>query len=475
MKNKINKFILLITFLLSIAPILAMGFYARPLWDDFTSTIYLHKFLTEGNLLFAIISPLFYSIATYLSWQGTYAAEIVFSLQPGAWPIPAYWLTTMFIVGGLSLSYVLLGQTISQHIFKSTKSNGTILALPLLILQFQYVPSIHQAFYWYNGSMYYGFFMALFVCEIALIIKAIYSGEEITKKSSFWIMALAFFISGGNYSTALVNCTLLIIWLILARLEQNMDKFRFLRKITIVAFIGLVISMIAPGNMVRAASTAKTGAVNAIIQSIIYALRCIKHWTSFQQVGMLLILIPIIYMIVKDTKVKFRYPILALLIMFGLFAAQATPPIYAMSYPGDLRQINMYYYSYYLLMAGCLFYLEGWFISKFDSIKLSAALCNIIALAGVALVVFGISQSGIQNTTAYQTYDDIASGRAKQYTVEYQNTIDQILSQDEICYVDDIKQQTNSLEGLSIKEDSEYWTNRDLASYFGKKKICLNN
>ena len=159
--------------------------------------------------------------------------------------------------------------------------------------------------------------------------------------------------------------------------------------------------------------------------------------------------------------------------MFGLFAAQVTPPMYAVSYAGAERQINMYYYSYYLLLAGCLTYIEGWVLNKIKSVQISNFSGIIVSIVGAAIIVLGISINGLERLNLYKVSEDILSGNARQYDIEYSEVIEEINSQDGICYVEDIKQQTHSLDKFYIDKDPEYWVNKSLASYFGKEKIYL--
>ncbi len=473
-KIDLIKWLLIILFAASIIPLIVMGFYARPLWDDFNNSAYVHKFIEEGNPLFLLV-PFVMIFTNYLYWQGTYAAEFLFSIQPGVWPIPAYWLTAVLLIGALSFSYLFFWATISEEIFHQKKAYGISLGLALLILQFQYVPFIHQAFFWFNGASYYSFFFALMLIELALVIRVAFSENEFGKKKINLIAVLAFIVSGGNYSTALCNCVILIMITILELIQKNEEKAKKIKKVAIVAVIGLVISMVAPGNAARAATIQSSmSATSAILQSIKYGLKCVKMWTGLQQIGLLLVVIPIIYFMIKDSNVRFRYPIIAIMIIFGLYAAQMTPPIYAMGFAGDDRQVNMYYYSYYMLLAGCTVYTGGWLVNKIPTLLEKLMKYNIvIMILGAVLIITGIIYGGASNLNAYKAGEDIISGRAAQYDAEYEAIIDSIKTQDDICYVNDIGQWTNSLDKFYITEDPDYWVNKSLAEYYGKKQVIL--
>ncbi len=81
--------------------------------------------------------------------------------------------------------------------------------------------------------------------------------------------------------------------------------------ITVTAAVGLIISAIAPGNLIRASQTTQMSPLNAILKSIIIALKHSIKWTKLPQIGMLIFLIPVIYFICKEAKFSFRYPAVA--------------------------------------------------------------------------------------------------------------------------------------------------------------------
>ncbi len=463
-----------VLYIITTIPILVMAFYSGPLWDDFESSAIFHELIKNHRYLLAILVPIGNSIYMFFSWQGTYFAEFLFVLQPGAWPIPAYWFNTFLIVGAVSFSYIFLWSTLAEMVFRSKKHYGTIIALLMLILQFQKVPYIHQAFYWYNGAIYYSFFLALYITEIALVIRLLYSRNSFTKKKRNLLALLAFMVSGGNYSIALINCIVLLLFLIYARSLNEKNKFKSIRLILIVAFIGLAISMFAPGNAVRAAGETGMSATKAIYHSIIYAVKTIMMWMRPLQVAMLLLMMPVVYHLVKDSKIKFKYPGIALIIMFGLYTAQMAPPYYGLSSPGAERQIDMYYYTFHLLITGCLVYIEGWLLSRYAGISnfLSAKKTTIIIIFSAFLIfLIAITKQEVSDFNSVKIADDILSGRAAQYAKEYALITEKLASEDEICQVQDINQWTYSLDSFEIDEDPMHWINRGLARYYGCEQI----
>ena len=469
---KIINIVTISVFVLSILPILYMGRYIQPLWDDYGSSYVIHLLVIAKQYYMASFEILLNAIWTWFAWQGTYSAEMLFAMQPGAWIIPSYWVTPFIIIGSITAAYILFWRTLAKYVFQSKASYGTIIAMLILTVQFQYTPYIHSAFYWFNGAIYYGFFYALMIIEISYVIRMLFSNEYNKRLLIF----LAVFISGGNYSTALINVLILICMCMIAYIQKS-EKLASLKLITIAALFGFAISILAPGNAVRAAENTAMPAGKAIISSIIYALKNIYHWFRLPQIGLILLLTPIVYYMVRNVKISFGNMMVAVIILFGLFAAQATPAFYAMSHGGAERQIDMYYYSFYMLMILCLVCFVTWIASvskkKWLDSKNFRVMAVGVSLFGMIIFIYGVHNIGISETNTYKVMAEIGSGRAAAYEREFNEKIDEIIASDKECYIKDIENSSDILPSFGLNEDPEYWTNNFLALYYGKEKIHL--
>ena len=182
-KEKVIRGILVVLLIASLFPILALSRYIHPLWDDYSCvTTARNAFPGLPTLLLVIINAIINPIVFWVYWQGTYAAEFIFAIQPGSWPIPAYWITPFLIIGSISISYIVFSRAVSKYLFKTKTIYGESIALLTLISTFQYTPDLHQGFYWFNGASYYGLFYALMVFELSLIVKILYSEQGISKR-----------------------------------------------------------------------------------------------------------------------------------------------------------------------------------------------------------------------------------------------------------------------------------------------------
>ena len=130
------------------------------------------------------------------------------TLQPSIFGEQYYWLTTILLVGIFVLSNMYLMKVILCDYLKCSRNIFLLVALSLITISMQFVPSAGESFYWYNGSIYYTFF--LFNC-----FNTIWKSIKNFKRSGFikinTIIAciLAFFIGTSNYCTALV-CNIIL-------------------------------------------------------------------------------------------------------------------------------------------------------------------------------------------------------------------------------------------------------------------------
>jgi len=148
--------ILFIGLCISVLPILYAGFFSHPVADDYSFSYHVHNaFLNGDSILKAVYETVFHN---YFTWQGTFSAISIFSLQPGAFSGSFYYLTTFLMIGFLSGSTFFLFETIIRRILKGRLSHTVIISCLTLIMSIQFVPDVEEAFYWFNGSSYYTLF-----------------------------------------------------------------------------------------------------------------------------------------------------------------------------------------------------------------------------------------------------------------------------------------------------------------------------
>lgn len=475
---KVLSILSFVILLISLIPILYASFYAHPLSDDFKYSINVHNAILNGANIFDILLASFQQVIdSYFGWQGTFSAIFIFSLQPGVFSDNLYFLTTFIMVFSLLLSTLYFFDTIIVKWFGEKRSYSILISSLVLFLSMQFVVNKEEAFYWFNGSSYYTLFYSFSLTYFATIIR-IYLAPNFKNKFILFIPValLSIIIGGGNYTTALTT-TVIFLFSIIILIRNNTKNKTLYISAFILLLISFIISMLAPGNAVRADTTTGMSAIKAIIMSVFYSIVYIGRWTKLPQVVLFIFLTPVLFIIARKTKFSFKYPFFAFVISFLCFATQLTPPLFAMSSVGSGRQENIYYYSYYLLIIFDIFYLSGW-ISKskllsFDYKALNNK--NIISFILVLLVLFsaGCLEYGVKKMTSIQTSLSIVNGSLLEYDKEYKESIENIKSGKKA--VKEIENAPEFLGKLGISEDSNYWINKRLSQYYNVGPFYLDN
>ena len=474
-------------YIISLLPILALSFYAHPSADDFTYGVKTHLAVVSGQGLSGVLKAAWETVCeNYTGWQGTFSAIFFFALQPGIFSESTYCLTTFIMICALSISSVILMLSLYKYLFHGKRSHAVLVCVLLLFLQVQKVYNDTEAFYWFNGASYYTLFYSIALLLIAAVISLICSEE---KKRWKWLpccMVLAVLIGGGNYSTALsslvwIACLAMFLWL------QHHPVRKEVTAICVILAVAFAISVAAPGNAVRAASiTQNYSPLEAIVQSLLQAAQCIRNWFQLPQVIFLLIVSVFVFHLPIQSKLSFSHPFAVSALLFGIYATQFTPPLYAMANIGADRQVNIYYFSCYWLLFAQLYYWTGWYkkiCSQNQDKPAHFTSCNMGTFKGtlVVLCLIGLCFSLLDVTRLHLSQIELTSARAlctvlngsaDDYQRAYQERISLLNTPSEICILLELPDCSPLREDL-LDEDPDYWVNYGVAQYYQHEKVLV--
>lgn len=459
---------------ISLIPLLVSSLYARPLFDDFGYSASVRQAVQAGSGVKGVLSAVWQEISyRYETWQGTYAAIGLFSIQPAAFSDNLYFLTTVVMLVALIVSTFCFVLT-AFGTLGYEKKYGVICSCILLVLSIHFVIDKFEAFYWWNGSSYYTLFYAFSLVYFALLLR-LYTAKKAAARIVCFVFAvlLAVLIGGGNYSTALVTSVITAL-AVLAVFKTKKKLTLFYVLVFAVLAAGFVISITAPGNSVRAATVSGLSPVKAIIMSVVDAAVCLAEWTGVTQLAAFFIIAVIALYLTKSTNYSFRYPLVFAALSFLLFASQMTPPLFAMGSIGAGRQVNAYYYSYYLLVSINLFYLCGWLNQKaahaFKPEKPKKAVVITVSVA-VCFLISGCLNHGIRSLTFVDTLLALKHGTPQAYSAEYDAIMAEIENGN--TQIRDIQTYPDFFSPLYVNEDTDHWINRQIAQYHNVDQISL--
>lgn len=472
---------LIAIYVISLIPILYAAFYSHPTADDFSYSIYVHKaFLSGGNII-DILGAAFRKISeSYFNWQGTFSAIFIFSLQPAAFSENLYFITAFIMIGALSFSTYFLFDTIIVKICKSKKAYSLFISTLVLIFNIQFIFDLRQGVYWFNGSSYYTLFYCFALLMFSVLFR-MYISARTKQRMLLFIPALflAFFIGGGNYSTALCSVCLMMIFIFFV-IKEKKEQWYIYVMIFIVLLAGFIVSMAAPGNLVRGEyfQSLQMSPVKAVISSVLRSAVFISEWTTFAHVILFIVITPILFKISKNVTFEFKFPLIVLIVSFLCFATQLTPPLYAMGTVGSGRQVNIYKYSYYLLFLLNIFYMCGWLNHRLKfSVTFGKEISKYVkvCISGVLVFLMGIGIWGYYDShslPSVETAKALIEGKVQQYDIEYKNIVEKIKKQEDY-YIEDISDTPRFFGNFEFDGDPQYWTNKSVALYYDAKLFSL--
>ena len=498
MKKRNFTIFLIIIFILSLIPLYYIAGYAHPSVDDYfygaeTAQIW-HNTHSLGQVLqksFVLMKD------SYITWQGNFTAIFLMRLQPAIfgenyYVIAPIILITSFVISMLMFFYLFLKRCF--HAATQT-SIGTSIVITFTALQFTYMPS--DSFYWYNGAIYYTFFFSLMLFLFSSLIVMATAKRNWTKPVYFLIsLILAFIIGGGNYATALF--TPIVLGVITVYAIYKHDKFSISYALTtLVAFISLIVSMIAPGNAIRQAGVeGGPSVIRAFVYSFAYGAYSIANSTTLPVLIIWIALLPVFYHIAAKYKTwEYKYPLLFLIFTFGIYCSQGTPVFYAQGLNIPYRMMNIIYFSYYGFVTINLIYFAGWIHRHFGTTDFADYLCNFynskywFMKSMIFILLFSVSCVGLVTIT--RTDDDrtlvanlplsvdatyaILNGSASIYDQELTERDKLLSSSQEVdIIVPELSTTPSPLFHTDITEDPTNWKNAHLSVYYNKHYISTS-
>ena len=454
-------------------PMLMLGRYAVMSADDFgySGTAHL-AWKATGSVLAAVKAAWIETVETWYGWQGTFSAIFVMSMQPALFSESLYVLTPVILLASLLIGVFTLCLTLFGEVFHADRRVAGIAAAAICILCTQIPPSPVQAFYWFNGGVYYVFFHGMAMAAAALAIRLIRRGGW---GRGLLLCLLCVLIGGGNYVTALCCAILGVGGLALLCLLKTPGRSRLVLPVLIL-LAAFAFSIAAPGNANRQATVfGGAGVIRSVLLSFRCGLRYPLQWLSFPLLGTLAFLLPFLYRAAAEAGFSFRYPGLVSAFSYCFLSAMFCPPIYAMGNTGDLRLINIIFFTHVLLVVLNLFYWLGW-AAKRGLLRarpgpgLAAALLVSAALA----LSYGAWILTGHSVTSLGAVGLMRSGEAQAFRACADRRLE-VLEDDSIRdpALEPFPSQPYLLYFEDISEDPENWINICMSIYYGKDSLRI--
>lgn len=458
---KILGIVLLSLFTLAFAYV---GLFAHPYADDFGFASGPHATWLETKSLGAVLaSAIDQSKEMYYTWQGSFGSIFLFGLNPIVFNYEWYWVGSVFLVLLYTFSNFCFSYQVFHKYFRFPKSKAVGLSAMLVCLLYFSHFSIHEFFYNYISGMYYNFFNAFALFGFAILLSASFKPSLL---QTIFLCILFFIIGSGNYITAILCFTALVLQILYFSVKKEYKHILSLAIITFFLLLSLSISVIAPGNAVRQASMDPSLAmppIKAIAFSFVEAFKILIKMLDIKVLFFLVLLFLVPFPKMQGSI----HPIYIFVLCLILCACQFTPILYAQGNAGPDRIYALIYSNTTMLFYFCLLY--SFLYYKESLTRYRKGIVPIVLVLGIAITMIFPPKWNLKYIFA-----DINSGTLQAYHTEkiQRHRFLQTAQPKGLIDVIPIKNTPQSME-LGELLDPNSWVNQSFAKYYQIEGIHL--
>lgn len=469
----------------SLLILMYLGRYNHPTGDDYYYAGTTKQVWNETGSIFAVIGEAAKGVAReYVHWQGTYSAMFLMYLPPNVFGESGYRLVTamMLLLYAGGVFYLL--KPILCGVLRGSLHLWCLVSSAFVLLTIQTVPFQGESFFWYNGSMYYTGFFAVTLFFFGSLCRYILAG----RKRYLPVMALlSLFLAGGNY-VSLLPCILLTLTASVFLLKKRSKKGIAIGIMAVLLLAGLAVSAMAPGNQVRQDGLWDMSATKAILKSLLQGLSYLWAWLRGWWFMTAILLTPFFWKTYGKIPFSFKYPVLVLGYLYGIFCSMSCPTFYAMNSTGPARALAIVYYGFMLFTLMGYYYLLGWFY-RWQSRRAEAKTgkerpthkreaangkraFGILAVSISILFIFRIATGEFARCSSVKAVRILLSGEAYAYEQEYQERLKVLKdpSVQDVVFLP-YEHQPEMLFVGDFTGDAENENNVRIARYFNKNSI----
>jgi len=466
--------LLLILLLASLVPVFQVSQYARAAADDYNYGISTSQALRVGESVLAAAGET--AVTYYSVWQGSFVSIFLMTLTPCIFGDSFYWITTLVMLTSLICGTLKLAHTLVRRALKAGWIETLLVALPILLLSIQFVPSPLEAFYWWNGAVYYTFTYGISLLYVERLVSLFLQPEgRFPWRAVLPGVLWAIVVGGSNYVSALLCAMLGCCFLLFALYKRRCRAGALV--LLLAELIPFFASVLAPGNQVRQAGSTGMSPVRAILCAILKAGQDLLVWPSWLTLLLCLAWVPLLLRLARASGLSFRLPGAFVVFTFLLFAAQNSPHFYAASTSGPGRLRDIVYFSHFWVILLDEWYCLGWLqhrglpkLPQSDKLKKPLA-----AAAGVLLLLtVGWGRLYAPQALTAECVRELSDGSAETFAREMDQRL-ALFRNSTVTdpVVPDLTAKPPLLYGEDLTDDPSHWINTVTAIYWGKHSVVL--
>lgn len=468
-----------VIFALSLLPVLYLTFVNRASGDDYGYGAYTRAAWMSTHSLPAVCKAMWRTIRQYYyGWQGTWFSVGLFTLQPEVFSDRAYVIVAPLMLAlWIGSTFYLFRQIFCRRLGFG-KWNYLLITVVFLLINVQFVPSTKSAIFWYNGCAHY--MMPFTMCQVTAVWLLQYA-EDYKKSTLAGILLLMTLLGGSNYQAALL-ILIMACYVALGTWLQKKDRRILLLLIPVAAELtGLVISMKAPGNRVRAGEEfglSPLRAVETIACSFLYGLKDIGTYVQERPlifVGLFFLFLIFLAVFVTDRNVKeIKYPVWVALMLYCMYSAMQAPAIYA-GVEVSRGVLNTNFQVFMLTVTGILLVIAqktGAKISEKGKADQAGYVKILFPGIFICMILVLAMRSNVKDSTSYVCFAYIVSGQAADYKEQMELQTMLLEEKDvEKVVLPFINDEQGPLMHMPVTADPDAWTNTVTGNFYGKDSV----
>lgn len=472
-------FSIIIVGILSFIPLCIISHFNHPAVDDYAYSYMTYKAWNESGSFINVLQKAFEtSIDFWNKWQGLYSSAFFLAFQPALFGEQYYILTgyimLIVIVGSTSIFCIYL----TKRVCGGHTLEGLAISMGIIFLTLQWMPSIVQGLYWFNGTVNYGFFHGILLLLICCLIELQYCKTPKQKiVITIFCFILGFVLEGGNHVTALIGLVAALLFTIASLLNKKKCSILFGYFITSsIMIVGFLLNILAPGTNSRQMALGEPSTLTkAIYIASVNGILRVFEYLDFKMIIILIVLSPVFISIIKSIHQKgftFPYPFFVFTGSVIWIAIILFPPIYAMGHTGAGRLNNIVYYHFVILLFINTIYFIGWILthlSCFD-VKFTITLTWNISMC---LLMLGLFIYGKNDAWSIKALSELSQGIPQQYSQEaYERDKILISSKGKDILIDDFSVKSELLFFDGPTDDPNDWRNEQMATYYELNSVA---
>lgn len=478
---------LTIVYLLSLVPLLLIGWYNYPSADDYTiGNDCRQAWVSTHNLLKVLWAGIVRAAADWKEWMGYFTSNFLMAVPPSSFGERFYVLTVWIMLAMLSLSTVYLFKNIFVKVFRADPYVSHCVSMAVLLVTVQCMVGRVEAFYWYCGAVNYMFVHGMSLFFYGLLISAVYArGKKRTVKLAAAAL-FGFFTGGGNQLSALNVAVVLSVVIGFLFYKRKWKEYRVFIVPFSSFFLGFILNVAAPGNWVRAEGASGMNPVKAILVSFYYCLDyCFGEWLRWPILVLIIFLIPLFWHMAGRTSFRFEYPAVVLFFGYGIVSAMMTPSLFAVGNMEAARLQALTFTMFILVLTLCVGYVTGWARRRMEeragtgraagldhgrfSVQETWCIVNCILFVGFASALTVIPEPHFFSSSS--AVADLANGNAQAYGNALKMRMEQYRGGEKEVVVEPLPCQPRLLYFSDIKEDPEDWENKGICRFYGLDSV----